>query len=154
MHFTLLKSNRSRQGPTHIRPNHALWVSPKTLGWIVSSRNGRPPVTRGIITLVYCSIYLEHPPHFALAWLYSVRSQQVSTHFRPNQAHTASPKMCRMNSSSRNTCGRGIGNDASGYGRRHPCFPCCALSLSLFFLVGLTSWSRGSFFYRSHSSRD
>ena len=50
------KSTRSRQVPTHFRPNQALCVSPNTLGWIVSSRNGRRRVTRGITTLVYCRI--------------------------------------------------------------------------------------------------
>ncbi len=38
----------------------------------------------------------------------------LSTHFRPNQEHTASHKMCRANLSSWNTCGRGIG-DATGH---------------------------------------
>ena len=32
-------------------------------------------------------------PHFTLTWMQSVCFQQVPTHFRPNQAHKASPKM-------------------------------------------------------------
>jgi len=59
------------------------------------------------------------------------RTTTAQHHFRPNQARTASPKMCRTNLSSWNTCGRGIGiGDANGHDQRRTWFPCCAHSLS------------------------
>ena len=72
---------------------------------------------------------------------------------RPNQAHTAPPKMCQANLSSWNTCGRGIG-DASGHASDAHGFH-VVLSLFLMIYFGRAhELSRDMFFPESCSSRD